>query len=218
METDRTAVGKIGRMPADIRHEVCRRLADNETAHSVIEWLSSVPEAIATLDEHFDGAKVLPQNLSEWKKSSEYARFMKRREAISEAKSRSEFSLKLAEAAGGINSGAVAVLGGKILSMLEDGDPDAAIALVDSVNKLRALEQKDADIALKSRVADQNDRRLALSEKQFQVKACELFVDWYEDKKVREIMDNKESRSVKIDQLRFALYGNKPEGLDFETP
>lgn len=213
---DRTAVGKIGRMPADIRREVCRRLADNETAASVIAWLEQQQSARISLDENFDGAKVLPQNLSEWKRNPEFARYCKQRDDVANAKGYCEFSLDMAKASGGINSGSVAVIGGKILQMLEDADPAAANALVDSVNKLRAREQKDADLALKTRKADQADRALALAEGQFQARTCEVFLKWYEDKRVKDIMAQKAEKPVIIANLRKAFFGDKPKDLEYK--
>lgn len=214
-QADRTAVGKIGRMPAEIRREVCRRLADNETATSVIAWLETQPAARAVLDEQFDGAKVLPQNISEWKKNPEFVRFVQQRERVAETKGFCEFSLEMAKAGGGVSSGSIAVIGGKILQMLEEAEPETAAALITSVSKLRQREQKDLDIDIKKRVLAQNERKLALAEKQFQLRACELFMDRYEDKRVKDILDGKETKSVKLDQLRLALFGEQPAGLDF---
>lgn len=215
-ETDRTAVGKIGRMPADIRREVCRRLADNETAASVIAWLESQKAARDVLDDQFDGAKVLPQNLSEWKRNPEFQRFVKQREDIAQAKGYCEFSLGMAKAAGGINSGSVAVIGGKILEMLETADPDTALALVKGVDALRKREQEDAKQALRKRIADQNDRKLALAEEQFQARTCEIFLKWYEDKRVKDIMAQKAEKPVVIANLRKAFFGDKPKDLEYK--
>lgn len=214
-QADRTAVGKIGRMPADIRREVCRRLADNEPASSIIEWLGTQPAARSTLDEYFDGAKVLPQNLSEWKRNPEFSRFVKQRSDVAEARNYSQFAMDLAKASGGVSAGSVAVLGGRILQVLESADTDSAKDLVKEVIKLRAREQKDDDIALRKRVADQNDRKLALAEQQFKVRTAELFLTWYDDKRVKEIVDGKEPKSVKIDQLCLTLFGDEPKDLDF---
>lgn len=214
-DADRTAVGKIGRMPADVRREVSRRLADHESASAIIAWLDGLHEARTVLDEMFDGARVSPQNLSEWKKNPEYLRYCRRREDVAAARAHSEFALDIAKASGGISAGSIAVLGGKILQMLEGAEPDAAAAVVKEVIKLRAREQKDVDLSLKKRVIDQNERKLQLAEKQFQLRACELFMDRYEDKKVRDILDGKEAKSVKLDQLRTALFGEKPENLEY---
>lgn len=213
---DRTAVGKIGRMPAEIRREVCRRLADNETAASVIEWLDKQPAARAVLDEQFDGAKVLPQNLSEWKRNPEFQRFVKQREDIAQAKGYCEFAVDMASAAGGISSGSVAVIGGKILQMLESAEPETALALIEGVNMLRAREQKDADLALKKRKADQTDRALSLAEEQFQARTCEIFLKWYEDKRVKDIMAQKAEKPVIISNLRKAFFGEKPKDLEYK--
>ena len=213
-QADRTAVGKIGRMPADIRREVCRRLADNETAQSVIDWLEKQPSARAALDEKFDGAKVLPQNLSEWKRNPEYVRFCRQREDVEQTKGYCEFSIDMAKAAGGISSGSVAVIGGKILQMLEGADPEAATLLVKQVGALRALEQRDAEIALKQKKSEQTDRALDLAESQFQVRTAQVFAKWYDDKRVKEIMAGKDSEPVKVDKLRVALFGEKPSDLE----
>ena len=184
---DRTAVGKIGRMPADVRREVSRRLADNETAGSVIAYLESVPAAIQTLNEYFDGARVLPQNLSEWKRNPEYQRFCRQREDVARARAYSEYAVDMAKASGGISAGSVAVLGGKILEMLESAEPSVAADLIDQVTRLRAREQKDAELDLKKRAQKQKDRALNLAEAQFEVRTCEIFLKWYDDKRVAEI-------------------------------
>lgn len=215
-QADRTAVGKIGRMPADIRREVCRRLADNETAQSVIDWLDKQQSARAVLDDQFDGAKVLPQNLSEWKKNPEFIRFFSQREKVAETKGYCEFSLDMAKAAGGINSGSVAVIGGKILQMLETADEDTALALVKGVDALRKREQEDAKQALRKRIVDQNDRKLSLAEDQFQARTCDIFLKWYEDKRVKDIMAQKAEKPVIIANLRKAFFGEKPKDLEYK--
>jgi hypothetical protein len=203
-------------MPADIRREVCRRLADNETAQSVIEWLETQPAARAVLDEQFDGAKVLPQNLSEWKRNPEFVRFVKQRDDVANAKGYCEFSLDMAKAGGGINSGSVAVIGGKILQMLEDAEPETALALVKGVDSLRKREQEDAKQALRKRVVDQNDRKLSLAEDQFQARTCEIFLKWYEDIRVKDIMAQKAEKPVIISNLRKAFFGEKPKDLQYK--
>jgi galactokinase/mevalonate kinase-like predicted kinase len=99
--------------------------------------------------------------------------------------------------------------------MLEEAEPEAAAALITSVSKLRQREQKDQDIAIKKWVLEQNSLKLALEKQQFRMRACELFMERYEDKRVKAILDGKETRSVKLDQLSLALFGEKPEGLEF---
>jgi hypothetical protein len=202
-------------MPADIRREVCRRLADNEPAASVIAWIEETPAARAVLDEQFDGARVLPQNLSEWKKNPEFARFVRQREEVASARAQSEFALEIAKAAGGVSAGSIAILGGKILQMLEGADPDAASSLIKEVIKLRAREQKDDEIALKKRAAAHNERKIVLAEAQFRAKTAELFLEWHNDKRVQEIVNGTAEKTVKLDGLQKVLFGEKPEGLEF---
>src|SRR6266851_4484844 len=59
--------GKIARLPHDIREQLNRRLNDGEQAHSILEWLNSVPEVQAVLAASFDGRPLNKVNLTEWR-------------------------------------------------------------------------------------------------------------------------------------------------------
>ena len=59
--------GKIARLPTPIREEVNNRVNDQQTATSIADWLNTLPEVQAILDNEFDGRPISPQNLSDWK-------------------------------------------------------------------------------------------------------------------------------------------------------
>lgn len=61
-------VGKIARLPEKIRIELNRRLADGETAKTLLDWLNSRPETQPVLAAEFGGRAINEQNLSEWRR------------------------------------------------------------------------------------------------------------------------------------------------------
>jgi hypothetical protein len=60
-------IGKIGRLSHELRTEVNVRLQDCEPGESILEWLNGRPEVREILREHFEGAPINKQNLSEWR-------------------------------------------------------------------------------------------------------------------------------------------------------
>lgn len=59
--------GKIGRLPLALREQINRRLADGETARSLVVWLNGLPEVKDIMTAHFRGQPVREQNLSQWR-------------------------------------------------------------------------------------------------------------------------------------------------------
>jgi len=62
----RTRTGKIARLPLNIREELNRRLQNGEEGKGLVEWLNSLPEVQAVLNERFAGKPLSNKNLSEW--------------------------------------------------------------------------------------------------------------------------------------------------------
>jgi hypothetical protein len=61
-------LGKISRLPREVRDQLHQRLANGQTADSVLAWLHSLPEVQAVLADHFDGQPISDNNLSEYRK------------------------------------------------------------------------------------------------------------------------------------------------------
>ena len=59
--------GKIGRLPEDIRDQLNQRLADGETARTVLTWLNALPAVQSVLAAQFAGQPVNEPNLSRWR-------------------------------------------------------------------------------------------------------------------------------------------------------
>ncbi|MEI9895845.1 MAG: hypothetical protein WDN28_18715 [Chthoniobacter sp.] len=60
-------LGKIARLPREIRQQLNERLADNEPQPRLLRWLNALPEVQAVLGDLFDGRPISQQNLSAWK-------------------------------------------------------------------------------------------------------------------------------------------------------
>jgi len=76
-----TRNGKIARLPKPIREEINQRLANGATAHSLLDWLNSLPEVQAVVQSEFDGHPVSDQNLSQWRKGG-YEDWLRHQEAL----------------------------------------------------------------------------------------------------------------------------------------
>jgi hypothetical protein len=207
--------GKIGRCPPHIRDEVNRRLLNGEPASKILPWLNSQEVVLRVLDEHFGEEPVTPQNLSEWRKGG-YAAWLKRRERLANLKELSAYAATLGEAAGGnATDGSAAILGGRILERIEtalEANDDATLAaLVDPLVKLRGTDLEARKARQRERLLDQKERQVALSEKQFQVRSCELFIAWAKNAKALEIAQSAAPEPVKMDQLHLLIFGEPPK-------
>lgn len=206
MSTART--GKIARCPLAIREEVNRRLLDGESGPKILKWLNAHADVLRVLDQYFGEEPVSPQNLSEWRQGG-YQEWLARSEKIEATKALASFAAKMGAAAGGnLTDGSAAILGGKILEQLESANADTDLgALTKALVALRSTDLEARKATQRERLLGQKEREVALKEKQFQVRTCELFLTWYDKKRAAEIAEGKGKRDVKIEQLRLLMFG-----------
>ena len=62
-----TRIGKIGRLPRQVREELNRRLLEGEPGITLVAWLNGQAAVQPVLDRWFGGRPVTEQNLSEWR-------------------------------------------------------------------------------------------------------------------------------------------------------
>jgi hypothetical protein len=60
-------IGKIARLPRDLRDQLNHRLQDGENGVTLVEWLNAQPKVRAVLKKDFEGRPISEQNLSDWK-------------------------------------------------------------------------------------------------------------------------------------------------------
>ncbi|MGP8201409.1 MAG: tetratricopeptide repeat protein [Limisphaerales bacterium] len=61
-------IGKIARLPEQIREQLNCRLQDGESGPSILAWLNSMDEVKAVLAQQFGGREITASNLSDWRR------------------------------------------------------------------------------------------------------------------------------------------------------
>lgn len=207
--------GKIARLPFEIRKELNRRLRDGEPGPSLLRWLNALPETAAALKSHFDvdfdDAPITPQNLSEWRQGG-YQDWLHEQERTERIRELADFSLRLAQAAGGsIADGGAAIAGGRIMELLEQREGKDLDSAIHALARLQDTEQGKAKIAIARDKIRQKDEEIALSKSKFKRQTCELFIKWAKDKKALEIANSKAPLEGKIPQLLLRMFGEEPD-------
>jgi hypothetical protein len=76
--------GKIAHLPRNIRNELNQRLENGEEGPALLDWLNGLPIVDNILKEHFEGAPITKQNLSEWRQGG-FREWQVRQELIDQA-------------------------------------------------------------------------------------------------------------------------------------
>ena len=221
--SETTRKGKIASLPLVIREEVNQRLLDGQKAPQILPWLNSDERVLKILDELWGEEPISPQNLSEWRQGG-YQDFKKRLEQIERTKQLSGYAVNLAAKGQGVNAGNVAIVGGQLLEIFESLDveeqkallkakPATYILLLDSLAK---LEKSQADrikaeagrdmVEIQKRRAEQAEAKLKLETAKFQRQTAEMFLEFYENKRAKEIIAGKGTHDFKIEQLRLEMF------------
>jgi hypothetical protein len=95
-----TRVGKIARLPREIREQLNRRLDDGRPGVELVAWLNSMRDVRAVLKEEFGGNPISEQNLSEWKPGG-FVEWQKQRELVQRARELAESAMELDQTCGG---------------------------------------------------------------------------------------------------------------------
>lgn len=203
-----TRTGKIARCPLAIREEVNTRLLAGESGPKILRWLNAHADVLRVLDEYFGEEPVSAQNLSEWRQGG-FSEWIARREKVEATKALASFAAEMGKAAGGnLTDGSAAILGGKILEQLEAATQETDLgAITKALVALRSTDLEARKASQRERLLGQKEREVALKEQQFQVRTCELFLTWYDQKRAAEIAEGKGKRDVKIEQLRLLMFG-----------
>jgi hypothetical protein len=96
----RTRVGKVARLPKDIREELNTRLENGEQGKELVEWLNQSPAVKKVLAAQFGGSPITDNNVSEWKQGG-YQDWLKHTEACELVRDLVEKGGELGKAADG---------------------------------------------------------------------------------------------------------------------
>lgn len=224
-------IGKIARLPEALREELNKRLVGGALGPQLLPWLNAQPETVAVLTEHFAGAPINPQNLSDWRNGG-FREWQEKRDRhhqrLEHTRELARMSMELAQAGGGtLTEGAAAILGGNILEVIEGledlrdsiaeakpanpADLQETSRLLDrlsvTVARLRAGDHDREVRRLREADLAQGASALALQEQKFQRDTCALFIRWNEDARAREIAAAGIDNAEKIERLGQLMFG-----------
>jgi len=60
-------IGKIARLPRDIREQLNRRLLDGQSGPDILQWVNDLPQCRQMLTQKFGGRPIDEGNLNEWR-------------------------------------------------------------------------------------------------------------------------------------------------------
>lgn len=225
-------IGKIARLPAELREQINLRLLAGEPAAKILPWLNALPEVKTLLEEDFEGLSLNDENLSKWRKGG-FQEWLARRDRVATVRELSMLSVKLAEANGGsISEGAAAIAAGQILQVLEklddvmrSGVPPAAESpeslpsppslmvetlgdLTLALSRLRKGDHNAQTVQLNRERLKQGDATLALERQKFQRTTCELFITWAANQAALALATGPAPNSAKIEELGKMMFGD----------
>ena len=220
METqlkDNALKGKIARLPAKLREEVCKRLHDGQAGPKILPWLNALPEVQAILESEFEGQPVSAQNLSVWR-STGYADWLNRAERIERTRELARYAAEISRANGStIADGAASIASGKLLELLElvdeatgdtKLDAESLVNISRALAALRGTEQKDVSLGLEKIKVSQKGEEISLAREKYQRETCELFLKWHADKHANELASADTSNADKIEKLGQLMFGD----------
>jgi hypothetical protein len=206
-------VGKIARLPLEVRAELNRRLADGRPGPELLPWLNGLPETQAVLASDFGGAPINAQNLSDWRHGG-FEDWLKSQDRFHQTRLLAERAAQLAQAAGGnLAEGSAAILSGRILELLEAAgpdklSPDEIAALITGVSKLRSgdidRQRTEHD---RQRLA-QKDEELALAREKFQRESAEITLRILADDRAKAIESGPGTHEEKIQLMGAHIFGD----------
>jgi hypothetical protein len=221
-DTGRAPVGKIGRLPGDIREEVNARLFDGKSGKEILAWLNELPPVKEILAAQFGGAPINDKNLSNWRADG-YERWLARREKVGSMKNTSKFAGEIAEADGGnIARGAAAVASEKILEFLETPNetttPENLVKLANASTRLCRSEQNHLRVKIAQERLRQQERHLLLMRDKHQRDRIAITYDLIGDARAEEIKASDCDYAEKIELLGQYHYGDLWEPRQFSPP
>lgn len=93
-------IGKIARLPREIRTEINRRISNGQRGRILLGWLNALPEVRSIIESEFDGREVSDQNLYEWKQGG-YSEWITHQQALDRASELAANATELTEVAPG---------------------------------------------------------------------------------------------------------------------
>ena len=199
---------KIGRLTYAVRNELNERMRDGATGTACLEWLNAHPDMLRVFAET-GCAPVNPQNLSDWRQTG-YADWLDDQKETERLRRFADLSGAIVTASGGDPSAVGSrLLTAKILEAIRTASSDDTAGLAKAISTLRKQDIAARRTDLAEDKLDQDRQRLALDQKKFARTTCELFVQWHEDNRVSNILDDRNKDAAgKVDALGRLMFAD----------
>jgi hypothetical protein len=226
-DSGRALVGKIARLPADLREQLNQRLLDGQTGSQILPWLNELPPVKAILAAQFNGVPVNHENLSNWRHNG-YQRWLRRKDRVSATKELCQHAAELDQAGNGTlapGAAAATVASGKILEFLdtadlEKTDPNDLVKCAAAASALVKSEQAKARIAISEKRLRQRDLALVLKRDKQQRDTSAVALRVLHDARAKEIEAAPWNNAEKIEVMGQHLFGDfwEPRPVPVEPP
>ncbi len=198
--------GKIAKLDAELRAEVCRRMHDGQSGRDILRWLNALPAVQRMLKREFGGQAVTDQNISEWR-SGGYLDWLDQREQVDALKDLSAWARDATGAGTGLPDGAAAIVAGKIITQIEDADDEQLINLTRAIAALRRGDALVARNALEGQRLQALEQNLRLKERQWMMRTAEAVVKYIDSQAARDITRQNIPTEAKTEQLGKLIFG-----------
>jgi hypothetical protein len=153
-----TRLGKIARLPYQLREQLNQRILDGEPGTLLLAWLNAMPAVQAILKRDFNSRPISDQNLTEWKKGG-YPEWLQTHIATVTLQAMAADAKSITEALGESPTETLSTLIAVKLALLIENLPKDA----DPRETLKMLSEITRNLHLLRR-GDQNTQRIKLAQ------------------------------------------------------
>ncbi len=203
--------GKLGRLPWAVKRELHNQLRDAVPGPVILLWLNDQPVVKDLLQQQWQGRPITPQNLSDYRASAEYTKWLKSQEALETSQEKTKFVLGFASDAGlDLMDAADSLAVSRLLEDLEFAEGDDAINLMRTLATFRKGGNARALLDVRRAELSLNEKRAELDRDKFERQTVAAFMKFARTPEAQEILDNGKPKSVQMDLLHDLMFGTKP--------
>jgi hypothetical protein len=219
--TERALLGKIARLPKEIREQLNQRLDDGQPGSEVLPWLNELPAVKEVLGKHFHSVPISDTNLCHWRGGG-FQRWVRKQEALAELKEFAEDIEDYSGAAGErLARGTAMLASAKILQRLqtmpaEGCEPAELIKLAFATTALAQVEQNNERLKNEKTRVFQGNERLVLSWDKHLRDCVDTAQRALNDDIAKAIQEANIDNGEKIELLGHHMFGKKWQGREIE--
>lgn len=203
--------GKLGRLPWAVKRELHNHLRDAVPGPEVLRWLHAQPDVQAILAAQWQGKDITPQNLSDYRGSSEYQKWLTSQSALEVSKDKTKFVLGFAADAGmDLLDAGSAIVVSRLLEDLELAEGDEAVNLMRTLSSFQKGGNARALLDVRRAELVLNTKRTELDREKMERQTVAAFMKFARTKEAQDILDNGKPKGVQMDLLHDLMFGKKP--------